>query len=120
VGAGRAPSAGREAWLTGEVVISDNGSTMPVRTGLIIPDAAVPSAPFDVITVPSPLVDPILDVLRALRVLDGMETEQHYGFKPSETKRLFGDAGFVLEKHEKFELGLNELFVFRRPDVATA
>lgn len=67
-----------------------------------------------VITVPSPLVDPILDVLMKLRFADGMETEQHYGFKPTETRDLFEGAGFSLEKHARFELGLNHLFVFRR------
>jgi SAM-dependent methyltransferase len=82
-------------------------------------EALVPSGRL-VITVPSPLVDPILDVLRALRVLDGMETEQHYGFKPADTHRIFGSAGFVLEKHERFELGLNELFVFQRPAAVVA
>lgn len=67
-----------------------------------------------VITVPSPWVDHILDVLLTLRVLDGMETSQHYGFDPLATRQLFIGAGFELEKHERFELGLNHLFVFRR------
>jgi len=67
-----------------------------------------------VITVPSPLVDHILEVLMKLRILDGMETTQHYGFDPIATRQLFVGAGFVLEKHERFELGLNHLFVFRR------
>jgi 2-polyprenyl-3-methyl-5-hydroxy-6-metoxy-1,4-benzoquinol methylase len=67
-----------------------------------------------VLTVPSPLVDPILDVLRAIRVIDGMETEQHYGFDPRTTRQVFAEVGFILEKHERFELGLNHLFVFRR------
>jgi SAM-dependent methyltransferase len=67
-----------------------------------------------VITVPSPLVDHILDVLMKLRLLDGMETTQHYGFDPIATRQLFVGAGFALEKHERFELGLNHLFVFRR------
>jgi 2-polyprenyl-3-methyl-5-hydroxy-6-metoxy-1,4-benzoquinol methylase len=69
------------------------------------------------ITVPSPLVDPILDALIRLRILDGMESEAHYGFDPKRTTRLFCDHGFELLVHERFELGLNHLFVFRRASV---
>ncbi len=66
------------------------------------------------ITVPSPLVDPILDVLMRLAFLDGMETDQHYGFDPKHTPAVFEPFGFRLERHHRFELGLNHLFVFRR------
>jgi 2-polyprenyl-3-methyl-5-hydroxy-6-metoxy-1,4-benzoquinol methylase len=66
------------------------------------------------ITVPAPLVDPILDVLIRLRLLDGMETEQHYGFDPKVTPGVFEPAGFELREHRRFELGLNHSFVFRR------
>lgn len=66
------------------------------------------------ITVPSALVDPILHVLMRLKIADGMEAEQHYGFDPSETTVVFVGNGFTLEKHTRFELGLNHLFVFRR------
>jgi len=68
-----------------------------------------------VLTVPAPLVDRLLDVLIALRVLRGMEAEEHWGFSPATTVALFSREGFRLETHRRFELGLNHLFVFRAP-----
>jgi 2-polyprenyl-3-methyl-5-hydroxy-6-metoxy-1,4-benzoquinol methylase len=69
------------------------------------------------ITVPSPVVDSIIDVLKRASVLDGMKDEQHYGFDPETTPSLFEPYGFRLEAHSCFELGLNHLFVFRRNPV---
>jgi SAM-dependent methyltransferase len=68
-----------------------------------------------VITVPDPAVDRILQVLQAIRFIDGMETGQHYGFDPRRTGDLFASAGFEIVLHRRFQLGLNNLFVFRRP-----
>ncbi|UDY35587.1 class I SAM-dependent methyltransferase [Dermatobacter hominis] len=68
-----------------------------------------------VITVPSPAVDQILDVMIKARVLDGMETEQHYGFVPADLPPLFADQGFELTLERRFQLGLNNLYVFTRP-----
>ena len=67
-----------------------------------------------VVTVPSPLVDRILDVLGALRLIDGMHADEHYGFAPSDTLTVFGGDEFELVTHRRFQLGLNNLFVFRR------
>jgi 2-polyprenyl-3-methyl-5-hydroxy-6-metoxy-1,4-benzoquinol methylase len=66
------------------------------------------------VTTPSPVVDPLLDLLIKLRVIDGMEVDQHYGFRPDATVPLFTDAGFELATRRRFQLGLNHLFVFRR------
>ncbi len=67
-----------------------------------------------IVTVPSPLVDIILAILQFFRIIDAMSLEQHYGFDPRETVPLFTQAGFKLIRHRKFELGLNNLFVFEK------
>ena len=67
-----------------------------------------------VLTVPHPLVDRILDVLMWLRLVDGMATEEHHGFDVGETVPLFESAGFALHAEERFQLGLNRLFVFEK------
>ena len=68
-----------------------------------------------VLTVPSRRVDDVLSALRAVRLVDGMSLEQHHGFDPTDTAPLFERAGLVLERHSRFQLGLNNLFVFRKP-----
>ena len=68
-----------------------------------------------VVTVPAPFVDRIVDVLRRLRLLHGMDIEAHHGYRPEETPAYFAAAGMRLLTHERFELGLNHLFVFELP-----
>jgi SAM-dependent methyltransferase len=68
-----------------------------------------------VITVPAPFVDGIVDWLRRLRLADGMCLEEHHGFDPTVTPAVFTRQGFQLEHHHRFQLGLNHLFVFRKP-----
>ena len=67
-----------------------------------------------IITVPSPFVDYILWILSNLRLIDGMSLEEHYGFKAKETPNLFDSEHFKLIKYKKFQLGLNNLFVFEK------
>lgn len=67
-----------------------------------------------ILTIPSPLVDYILDVLKFLRLIDGMEDEQHYGFEPQRAIPIFELNGFKLHRHRRFQLGLNHLFVFTK------
>ncbi len=67
-----------------------------------------------IITVPSPFVDHILWILSKLRLIDGMSLEEHYGFKAKDTPNLFHSKQFKLIKYKKFQLGLNNLFVFEK------
>ena len=67
-----------------------------------------------VITVPSPWVDPILHVLQFIRFMDAEALEQHYGFDARKTPDIFGAAGLRLIIHKRFQLGLNNLFVFEK------
>ncbi len=67
-----------------------------------------------VITVPSPQVDFILDVLTTLKIIDGMAIHEHYGFKPKDTLTIFSSTDFKLLHKESFQFGLNNLFVFEK------
>jgi 2-polyprenyl-3-methyl-5-hydroxy-6-metoxy-1,4-benzoquinol methylase len=67
-----------------------------------------------IITVPSPLVDHILKVLKALRLVDGMSLEEHHGYRVGQTTRIFAPPVFHLVCRKHFQLGLNNLFVFER------
>ncbi len=67
-----------------------------------------------VLPTPALAVDRILDVLAAVKLIDGISLEQHYGFEPKQTPGVFRGCGFELEVDRKFQLGLNRLFVFRR------
>jgi 2-polyprenyl-3-methyl-5-hydroxy-6-metoxy-1,4-benzoquinol methylase len=78
-----------------------------------IPDLLAPGGRF-VITTPSPKVDEILHLLIKVRVIDGMEAHEHYGFDPRTVPEIFGSDALELEKRSRFQLGLNHLFVFRK------
>jgi 2-polyprenyl-3-methyl-5-hydroxy-6-metoxy-1,4-benzoquinol methylase len=65
-----------------------------------------------VITTPSPAVDHILHAGIRLKVIDGMEADEHHGFDPGDVPAIFSRAGLRLERRRRFELGLNHLFVF--------
>jgi hypothetical protein len=67
-----------------------------------------------VITAPSPVVDRILAFLKFIHVIDGMSLEQHYGFEPRVVPSLFSIEGLALAKAQRFQLGCNNLFVFRK------
>jgi 2-polyprenyl-3-methyl-5-hydroxy-6-metoxy-1,4-benzoquinol methylase len=67
-----------------------------------------------VITVPSPRVDDILHVLMKLRLIDAMSAHEHYGFDVEQTEGLFTSPLFRTRVKRRFQLGLNNLFVFDR------
>jgi SAM-dependent methyltransferase len=66
-----------------------------------------------VITCPMPIVDQILSVLMALRLVRGQSLEQHYGLHPDELIPIFGRRMSLVVK-EHFQLGVNRLLVFRK------
>jgi SAM-dependent methyltransferase len=68
-----------------------------------------------IITVPSQFVDHIVHTLCRLKLADGMSLDEHHGFDPTTTPDIFGRGGFRLERWRSFQLGLNHLFVFRKP-----
>jgi 2-polyprenyl-3-methyl-5-hydroxy-6-metoxy-1,4-benzoquinol methylase len=67
-----------------------------------------------VITVPSPRVDQILHVLQALRLVEAETLHEHYGFEVEQTEGIFKAPLFRMLHKRKFQLGLNNLFVFER------
>ncbi len=66
------------------------------------------------LTVPSNAVDAILKILVKIRLIDGMSIEEHHHFKASETVRIFEGAGFTLKRWSRFQMGLNNLFIFQK------
>ena len=66
------------------------------------------------LTVPSPAVDRILAILKALRLIEGMSLDQHHRFEVQRVEELFASPRFKLLKRARFQLGLNNLFVFRK------
>ena len=67
-----------------------------------------------IITVPSPFVDQILKVLTTLWLVHGMSLEEHHGYDIAQTAQIFSEPNFRLLRHERFQFGLNNLFVFER------
>jgi 2-polyprenyl-3-methyl-5-hydroxy-6-metoxy-1,4-benzoquinol methylase len=66
-----------------------------------------------IMTIPSPQVDKILEWLKMVRLIDGMNLEEHHGFNVQQVYQIMG-TNFVLSHFEKFQFGLNNLFVFTK------
>jgi SAM-dependent methyltransferase len=77
-------------------------------TGLLAPGGRL------VITVPAPAVDQILHGLIRLRLVAGIEAHQHHGFQPADLESIFTAPHWRRRKHQRFQLGLNHLYVFER------
>ncbi len=69
---------------------------------------------FVILTVPSSTVDTMLTILKNVRLIDGMSTEEHQNFNVSDTVGIFEVAGFQLKRWSRFQLGFNNLFVFQK------
>lgn len=66
------------------------------------------------LTVPNRFVDHILKIFIRLRLINGMSFEEHGHFNSAETVDIFRACGFTLRRRVKFQLGLNNLFVFQK------
>lgn len=66
-----------------------------------------------IVTVPHPFVDKILDVLLYLRLIDGQALEEHHGFDPESLVSILSNH-LRLKKRDRFQLGLNNIFVFEK------
>jgi 2-polyprenyl-3-methyl-5-hydroxy-6-metoxy-1,4-benzoquinol methylase len=65
-------------------------------------------------TIPSPLVDFILVILRMFRFVDAETLHEHHGFKPGDIKKIISNEYFILVQFKKFQLGLNNFYVFQK------
>jgi 2-polyprenyl-3-methyl-5-hydroxy-6-metoxy-1,4-benzoquinol methylase len=68
-----------------------------------------------ILTVPEPAVDRIVHVLGRLRLVSGMAVHEHHGFEAALTPSRFDGTPLAIVRHERFQFGLNNLFVFRMP-----
>ena len=66
-----------------------------------------------IVTVPHPFVDKILDVLLFLRLIEAETLDEHHGFEPNELLTYFSET-LRLVKCERFQFGLNNVFVFEK------
>lgn len=66
-----------------------------------------------IVTLPHPFVDMLLDVLLALHLIDGQAVEEHHGFDPEKLGDYFSNSLRCI-KRERFQLGLNNVFIFQR------
>ncbi len=66
-----------------------------------------------IITVPHPLVDHILEFLMTIKLVQAETLDEHHGFDPKNIPTIF-QGPLRLVKHKKFQLGLNNVFVFEK------
>ena len=66
-----------------------------------------------VITVPHPRVDRLLEMMKRLRIIEGISIHEHYGFNPECLTDIF--KYWKLVKKERWEFGCNNLFIFEKP-----
>lgn len=68
-----------------------------------------------ILTIPNPLVDPIIHLMQLTGLIDkSLNAYQHYGYKPSHTVPVFVNAGFRVILYQRFQFGLNNLFIFEK------
>lgn len=67
-----------------------------------------------IITVPAPMVDPLLDIGIRLHLLHGMDAESHHGFDPGVIPEELSMPAMRLLRASRFEMGLNHLYAYER------
>ena len=75
----------------------------------VIHDMLTPSGRL-IVTVPHPIVDIILDVLRLFRLVEAETLEEHHGFVPAQLP-VYLSSHLKLVTHKKFQFGLNNVYV---------
>jgi 2-polyprenyl-3-methyl-5-hydroxy-6-metoxy-1,4-benzoquinol methylase len=65
-------------------------------------------------TIPSPATDKLLGVLHRTGLIDGMDLEAHDGLTIRQLLDVAEQAGLRLDRHKRFQLGLNNLLVWTR------
>lgn len=83
------------------------------RCGQMCSDLLNPEG-YVIITIPSKAVDAILVVLKFLRLVEALTLDEHHGFDVSMIDDVFPKRKFELVYKERFQLGLNNLFVFKK------
>lgn len=73
-----------------------------------------------VLTVPHPFVDRIVELMVRVGLADGMDFDSHHGFDVARIEPMSSRIGFQLAAKRRFQLGLNTLFVFRKPSGSSA
>lgn len=67
-----------------------------------------------IITVPSSYVDTILSILKWFRLIDAWSFDEHHGLEVAAVNEIFSCNHFELIYRKHFQLGLNNLFVFKK------
>lgn len=84
------------------------GPFLAAITGRLTPSGTL------IASVPSPHTDRILHALLRLRLIDGMDLEAHDGLIPRQLMSAAEGAGLRLQRRERFQFGLNNIFVWSK------
>jgi hypothetical protein len=66
-----------------------------------------------IVTVPHPFVDKMLNLLAAVKLIDGQALDEHHAFDPNTLPEIFSKH-LRLVRRCKFQLGMNNIFVFEK------
>ena len=72
------------------------------------------------LTIPHPMVDHIVHLGMALKLLSGVSIDDHHGLDPHIASNLIENEGWHLERWTRFQFGLNNEMLFTRTSPAHA